>query len=140
VAEIGGSALLAAGAAGSALVDRRRVPLDAGASADVTTSSTETGDLGLERFDGALETNFSATAFTDALAGDLAVAADLAAAGALVAGFLAGATLAGSALAFGAAARLTGFFESVTGAFVSFLFTISGALQAACVWATLTSC
>jgi hypothetical protein len=56
-----------------------------------------------------------------------------------LAGALAADSVADSGVDF-VAALLTGFFESVTGAFVSFLITISGALQAVCFWATLTSC
>ena len=119
--------------------------LVAGASADATTASTVAGAFVDERFAGALATSFSAMALTgvlaDVLAGaDLVAVAALAAEGAFAAGFLAVATLVESVTAFDAEARLTGFFDSVTGSFVSFLFTISGALQAACVWATLTSC
>jgi hypothetical protein len=132
VAEIGGSTA-ATGAGISAFAPRRRVFL-AGAAAS-TTASTVAGAFAFARRVAGFATSvaaagltatFFATAFTAALIGVLA-------------GALASVLTAGSAAAFDAA-LLTGFFESVTGAFVSFLITISGALQAACVWATLTSC
>jgi hypothetical protein len=132
VAEIGGS-VAATGAGASAFTPRRRVFL-AGAAAS-TTASTVAGAFEVARrvagfatsaAAAGLATPFFATVFAGALAGVLA-------------GALASALMAGFAAAL-VAALLTGFFESVTGAFVSFLITISGALQAACFWATLTSC
>jgi hypothetical protein len=133
VAEIGGS-VAATGAGASAFAPRRRVFL-AGAAAS-TTASTVAGAFEFARrvagfatsaaAAAALATPFFATVFAGALAWVLA-------------GALASALTAGFAAALDAA-LLTGFFESVTGAFVSFLITISGALQAACFWATLTSC
>lgn len=140
VAEIGGSAATT-GAGASAFEPRRRVFL-VGAAAS-TTDSTEAGVLAVALgalFAGALvaarrEAGFS----TSRVAADLAGAFLAGALTAALAGVFATAFTAGSAAVFDAA-LLTGFFESVTGAFVSFLITISGALQAACVWATLTSC
>jgi hypothetical protein len=132
VAEIGGSAA-AIGAGASAFAPRRRVFLTGAAAS--TTVSTVVGAFEFARrvagfaasvAAAGLARPFFATVFAGALIGVLA-------------GALASALTAGFAAAF-VATLLTGFFESVTGAFVSFLITISGALQAACVWATLTSC